>query len=73
MLFQLPYGSVLIRSHIYVEYVVKNPLECQLIPPVTNPVKKKGQPLPPPDTSAIESELFSIKLDEYARSLPFFS
>jgi len=62
-----------IYSQIYVEYVVKNPLECQLIPPVTNPVKQKGQPLPPPDSSPIESELFSTKLDEYVRSLPFFA
>ena len=60
-------------SNLYVEYVVKNPLQCQLVPPTSNPVKKKGQPLLPPDCSPIDSELFATKLDEFVRALPFFA
>jgi len=60
-----------IYSTIYVEYAVKNPLQCNFITPVKPFPKKKGHAVS--ECSPIDSELFDSKLDEYVQSLPMFS
>ncbi|KAJ3105570.1 TRAPP subunit bet5 [Phlyctochytrium planicorne] len=60
-----------IFGSIYVEYVVKNPLQPKGPPPPPEvpPGKKKPPPIPSP---VISNELFKTNLIKYLRSLPAF-
>ncbi|KAI8834488.1 Sybindin-like family-domain-containing protein, partial [Chytridium lagenaria] len=60
-----------IFASIYVEYVVKNPLQVKPVapPPPETTGKKK---IPPPPSPAINNELFKTNLLKYLRSLPNF-